>query len=137
MRLAQDAGAGAHNALSSDAQATAAAGQHKRGQMKRAQTQQNFGSKKTEALHKKHDLSKMKYADLRDCINTSCDVDLLEACREEFHRRLKVYHAWKMKNMKKAAAEKAAAGCAPLEVSYAHPSELLRAHPLKYAVLTL
>jgi hypothetical protein len=42
------------------------------------------------ALHKKHDLSKWKYADLRDTINTSVDVDLLEACREEFHRRLKV-----------------------------------------------
>jgi myosin-6 len=52
--------------------------------------------------HKKHDLSKWKYADLRDTINTSCDIDLLEACREEFHRRLKVYHAWKMKNQQKA-----------------------------------
>ena len=28
------------------------------------------------------------------------DVELLEACREEFHRRLKVYHAWKSKNRK-------------------------------------
>ncbi|CAB4065257.1 MYO6 [Lepeophtheirus salmonis] len=27
--------------------------------------------------------------------------ELLEACREEFHRRLKVYHAWKAKNRKK------------------------------------
>ena len=27
-------------------------------------------------------------------------TDLLEACREEFHRRLKVYHAWKAKNRK-------------------------------------
>ena len=26
---------------------------------------------------------------------------LSEACREEFHRRLKVYHAWKAKNRKK------------------------------------
>ena len=25
---------------------------------------------------------------------------MLEACREEFHRRLKVYHAWKAKNRK-------------------------------------
>ncbi len=39
---------------------------------------------------KKHDLSKWKYAELRDTINTSCDIELLEACREEFHRRLKV-----------------------------------------------
>merc|ERR1712203_907086 len=49
---------------------------------------------------KKFDLSKWKYAELRDTINTSCDIDLLEACREEFHRRLKVYHAWKSKNRK-------------------------------------
>ena len=49
----------------------------------------------------KYDLSKWKYAELRDTINTSCDIDLLEACREEFHRRLKVYHAWKAKNRKK------------------------------------
>jgi hypothetical protein len=27
-------------------------------------------------------------------------VELLEACKEEFHRRLKVYHAWKVKNRK-------------------------------------
>ncbi len=27
-------------------------------------------------------------------------MELLEACREEFHRRLKVYHAWKSKNRK-------------------------------------
>lgn len=44
---------------------------------------------------KKFDLTKWKYSDLRDTINTSCDLELLEACREEFHRRLKVYHAWK------------------------------------------
>ena len=25
---------------------------------------------------------------------------MLEACREEFHRSLKVYHAWKAKNRK-------------------------------------
>ncbi|KAI1294601.1 Unconventional myosin-VI [Halotydeus destructor] len=47
---------------------------------------------------KKYDLSKWKYSELRDTINTSCDIELLEACREEFHRRLKVYHEWKAKN---------------------------------------
>ncbi len=26
------------------------------------------------------------------------DVELLEACKQEFHRRLKVYHQWKNKN---------------------------------------
>ncbi len=30
---------------------------------------------------KKHDLSGWKYSELRDTINTSCDVLLLEACR--------------------------------------------------------
>ena len=54
----------------------------------------------TTASGRKYDLSKWKYAELRDAINTSCDIDLLEACREEFHRRLKVYHAWKSKNKK-------------------------------------
>ncbi|KAI8424586.1 hypothetical protein MSG28_003033, partial [Choristoneura fumiferana] len=49
----------------------------------------------------KHDLSKWKYSELRDTINTSCDIELLEACRHEFHRRLKVYHAWKAKNARK------------------------------------
>ncbi|XP_043075150.1 myosin VIa isoform X1 [Puntigrus tetrazona] len=50
---------------------------------------------------KKFELSKWKYAELRDAINTSCDIELLAACREEFHRRLKVYHAWKSKNKKR------------------------------------
>ncbi|XP_049829322.1 myosin heavy chain 95F isoform X2 [Schistocerca gregaria] len=49
----------------------------------------------------KYDLSKWKYSELRDTINTSCDIELLEACRVEFHRRLKVYHAWKAKNRKR------------------------------------
>jgi len=55
----------------------------------------------TKKADKKFDLSKWKYAELRDTINTSCDIELLESCREEFHRRLKVYHAWKAKNKKK------------------------------------
>ncbi|XP_060061398.1 unconventional myosin-VI isoform X5 [Erinaceus europaeus] len=56
---------------------------------------------KAAAGSKKHDLSNWKYAELRDTINTSCDIELLAACREEFHRRLKVYHAWKSKNKKR------------------------------------
>ncbi|CAB1440448.1 unnamed protein product [Pleuronectes platessa] len=56
---------------------------------------------KAAAGGKKHELSKWKYAELRDSINTSCDIELLAACREEFHRRLKVYHAWKSKNKKR------------------------------------
>lgn len=57
------------------------------------------GLASTPALNNnKYDLSKWKYSDLRDTINTSCDLELLEACKREFHRRLKVYHAWKSKH---------------------------------------
>uniref|UniRef100_H3CZD5 Unconventional myosin-VI n=1 Tax=Tetraodon nigroviridis TaxID=99883 RepID=H3CZD5_TETNG len=56
---------------------------------------------KAAAAAKKYELSKWKYAELRDAINTSCDIELLAACREEFHRRLKVYHAWKSRNKKR------------------------------------
>ena len=59
------------------------------------------GAGAAKKVDKKFDLSKWKYAELRDTINTSCDIELLESCREEFHRRLKVYHAWKAKNKKK------------------------------------
>ena len=107
MRLAQDHAGASTDALSDDARAQAASGQAKRAKKAKgapaAGGDYEFGNKKQAALHKKHDLSKWKYADLRDTINTSCDVDLLEACREEFHRRLKVYHSWKMKNQTKAA----------------------------------
>ncbi|XP_028968775.1 unconventional myosin-VI [Galendromus occidentalis] len=54
----------------------------------------------------KYDLSKWKYSELRDVINTSCDLELLVACREEFYRRLKVYHAWKSRNAKKGPDSK-------------------------------
>lgn len=50
----------------------------------------------------KYDLTKWKYSDLRDTINTSCDLELLEACKREFHRRLKVYHAWRALNSRHA-----------------------------------
>ncbi|XP_065907507.1 unconventional myosin-VI-like [Dysidea avara] len=56
---------------------------------------------KQQQTTKKHDLSKWKFPELRDTINTSCDLELLEACRDEFHRRLRVYHAWKAKNKKR------------------------------------
>ena len=93
LRLAQDQGKDAMAALSQEAQSIATQGAKP--------AQRVYSSKATEAIHKKHDLSKWKYADLRDTINTSVDIELLEACREEFHRRLKVYHAWKLKNSKK------------------------------------
>lgn len=34
-------------------------------------------------------------------VSPPADIELLAACREEFHRRLKVYHAWKSKNKKR------------------------------------
>lgn len=49
-------------------------------------------------LNSAYNLTKWKYSDLRDTINTSCDLELLEACKREFHRRLKVYHAWRAMN---------------------------------------
>merc|ERR550532_3627174 len=58
-------------------------------------------SRRFESAFKKYDLSNYTYAELRDTINTSCDIELLEACREEFHRRLKVYHNWKANQARK------------------------------------
>lgn len=44
------------------------------------------------------------------------DIALLSACKEEFHRRLKVYHAWKMKNKKVAAGDKGGPERAPQSI---------------------
>lgn len=42
---------------------------------------------------------------LQSCVSVLLsDMELLDACREEFHRRLKVYHAWKMRNRKQEEA---------------------------------
>ncbi|TRY72203.1 hypothetical protein TCAL_03163 [Tigriopus californicus] len=48
----------------------------------------------------KPNLSTWKFLELREMIQASdvTDVDLLEACREELCKRLKVYHSWKAKN---------------------------------------
>lgn len=46
----------------------------------------------------KYDLTEWKYAELRDAINTSTDIDLLTACKDEFHRRMQIYQQWKEKN---------------------------------------
>uniref|UniRef100_A0A1I8ACK6 Myosin motor domain-containing protein n=1 Tax=Steinernema glaseri TaxID=37863 RepID=A0A1I8ACK6_9BILA len=45
-----------------------------------------------------YDLSKWTYAELRDTINTSSNIELLEACRSEFSRRLRAYQQWKKNN---------------------------------------
>jgi myosin-6 len=44
-------------------------------------------------------------------------VELLEACKQEFHRRLKVYHHWKNKNKAwKSSTQDAGDQRAPQEV---------------------
>lgn len=59
--------------------------------------------KSNESGKKQNRLETWNYAQLRDTINTSNDIELLEACREEFHRRLKVYHQWKHRNNSRLA----------------------------------
>ncbi|EJW88555.1 hypothetical protein WUBG_00532 [Wuchereria bancrofti] len=46
----------------------------------------------------KYNLTKYKYVELRDIINTSTDTNLLLACKEEFHKRLQIYQQWKELN---------------------------------------
>ncbi|XP_063718302.1 unconventional myosin-VI-like isoform X2 [Symsagittifera roscoffensis] len=70
-------------------------------------------SRRFESAFKKYDLSSYTYAELRDTINTSCDIELLESCREEFHRRLKVYHNWKANQARKT--QSAAASNTPAQ----------------------
>ena len=59
---------------------------------------------KLETVDTSKDLSKWSYAKLRDTINTSNDVQLLQACRAEFQKRLKAYYAWKSKHQPRNAA---------------------------------
>ncbi|CAB3410648.1 unnamed protein product [Caenorhabditis bovis] len=49
----------------------------------------------------KYDLTNWKYADLRDAINSTGDMELLMACKDEFHRRLRIYNEWKERNSTK------------------------------------
>merc|ERR1712106_216571 len=46
----------------------------------------------------RYDLTKWTYTQLRDFINTSTDIDMIQACRDEFARRLTAYHNWRSKN---------------------------------------
>ena len=54
------------------------------------------------------------------------DVELLAACKEEFHRRLKVYHAWKMKNKKNQSAAGAGANKAQQQAPVRAPQALVQ-----------
>uniref|UniRef100_A0A8C1U3L2 Unconventional myosin-VI n=1 Tax=Cyprinus carpio TaxID=7962 RepID=A0A8C1U3L2_CYPCA len=49
------------------------------------------------------------------------DIELLAACREEFHRRLKVYHAWKSKNKKRNTQDEQRAPKAVTEYAQQNP----------------
>jgi myosin-6 len=67
-------------------------------QKRRQQTQatpQTKAQKQVLASIKSYDLTKWKFAELRDTINTSCDMKLLVACKDELHRRLQAYHSWR------------------------------------------
>ena len=44
------------------------------------------------------------------------DIELLEACRQEFHRRLKVYHQWKKQNKARVVDPQGASQRAPQEI---------------------
>ena len=45
----------------------------------------------------RYDLTKWTYTQLRDFINTSTDIDMIQSCRDEFARRLSAYHNWRAK----------------------------------------
>lgn len=59
------------------------------------------------------DLSKWSYAQLRDTINSSTDIEMLQACRNEFQKRLKAYYNWKTKYENKTPGAGGAPGEAP------------------------
>eukprot|EP00038_Savillea_parva_P000948 m.100167 g.100167 ORF g.100167 m.100167 type:complete len:1317 (+) comp10335_c1_seq6:64-4014(+) len=56
-------------------------------------------------------LQKWEYAELKKTINETQDVELLEACKVEFQRRMKLYNEWKAKKaqQRNAAIHNAAA----------------------------
>jgi len=50
------------------------------------------------------------------------DLELLDACREEFHRRLKVYHEWKTKNKQRNIREAERAPQSVLQTGFPYRS---------------
>ena len=50
----------------------------------------------------KYKLANWNFANLRDTMNTSCDIELLQACRDEYLRRMRGYSAWKTKQARKS-----------------------------------
>lgn len=92
-------------------------------------------------IESKFDLTKWKYSDLRDTINTSCNLELLEACKREFHRRLKVYHAWRAMNSRQVqGSETTLSSRAPISVmegGKCSPLEMNEAECLRSAGKTI
>jgi myosin-6 len=72
-------------------------------------------SVKLETSTDSKDLSKWSYAKLRDTINSSSDVALLQACRAEFQKRLKAYYAWKSKHQPKGGDASSSGAAAAAE----------------------
>jgi len=64
------------------------------------------------------------------------DIALLEACREEFHRRLKVYHEWKQKNVKHGDAVDHRAPQMILDAGLFHCLRFPPAHVVCFTVVT-
>ena len=96
MKLSRDDGENAMAALDEDAAAQARTGIAK--QKKQAPMAEiKWSNKKQAQIYKKHNIVDWKQSKLRDMINTSNDIDLMEVCREEFYHRLKALKAWKKK----------------------------------------
>jgi len=96
MKLSRDDGENAMAALDEDAAAQAKTGIAK--QKKQAPMAEiKWSNKKQAQIYKKHNIVDWKQSKLRDMINTSNDIDLMEVCREEFYHRLKALKAWKKK----------------------------------------
>lgn len=88
----------------------------------------------TMKLRGQYDLTNWKYAELRDAINNSMDINLLAACEEEFRRRLRIYNEWKSRNA--AKRDEPALVSAPLSIfnmSCSVPSEIPEQKCFKYA----
>nr|CAB3264159.1 unconventional myosin-VI [Phallusia mammillata] len=111
MRLAQD---DSHPQLVEEQPSNAAVVQMQKSAMAAASNTVAGGAKK-------NDLTKWKYTELRDAINTSTDIKLLEDCREEFHRRLKVYHLWKSKHKPRNQEQDQRAPKTVVEHAATHP----------------
>ena len=61
-------------------------------------------------------MNSLKSRDLNSLSDFSPDIELLDACRQEFHHRLKVYHQWKKQNKARVADPQGAPQRAPQDI---------------------